>query len=332
MRQLLFVTLLLAACVPRAPAGRDASNAAGKNDSSVADANTPFDANHVGPDACGDACRNPTPICDPTDTACVQCLTSEHCMSPSASRCNVVTRACESCRPNNVTDCDGIAVDGQPRTICIGGLCLSCMRDTDCGAEASVCKNNLCEPCEDASQCAHIAGRPLCAAGRCIECTKTSHCQAGGKPGVCDVRRGVCSSALPNSEALCSPCVASDECASGVCAHGGWFDVAKDDPDFRCLPPAESIESCDDKGVYRFPSATWIIEDTDFSKPINACLPGLLECALFEREGKRCDERTPCGEQSLCEQGKCIIGCEIDRDCVDGRVCRSGPGGDYCRE
>jgi hypothetical protein len=113
--------------------------------------------------------------------------------------------------------CDGVCVeecceDFQcPSGFCVGGECVECLKDNDCGGDAPFCCDNTCtEECCFGSQCPF----GFCVEGECVECIDTSDCLTKD-PTTC------CNNFCVDTETDPENCGECDEgCISGVCVGG----------------------------------------------------------------------------------------------------------------
>jgi len=103
-------------------------------------------------------------VCDPVNRRCVQCINEFQCGVGEA--CNIANQRCaKACDSNK--DCGG---DGQ-RLQCsreLGGVCVSCIRETDCMGYGPFthCNQSVCVECLDDRQC--MGQGQTCVSGRCI--------------------------------------------------------------------------------------------------------------------------------------------------------------------
>ena len=135
-------------------------------------------------DACGGSCTGGTPVCTPGGQ-CVACSATERGACTESQQCDV-----------------------------LAGACVECLQQTDCkDPKASVCDSTThkCKACgvSSVNDCDHVAGKNVCAAGECVECTAANHaaCLVGGTQYVCDPSTHACElSRKARSKTLCNTC------------------------------------------------------------------------------------------------------------------------------
>ena len=157
-------------------------------DSSRADAQ-PAEAS----DACGGSCTGGTPVCTPGGQ-CVACSATERGACTESQQCDV-----------------------------LAGACVECLQQTDCkDPKASVCDSTThkCKACgvSSVSDCDHVAGKNVCSAGECVECTaaKLEACAQAEKQYVCNPTSHACDLTREvHSKTLCQQCVSDQECLAG---------------------------------------------------------------------------------------------------------------------
>jgi hypothetical protein len=100
-----------------------------------------------------------------------------------------------------------------------GPACLNHSHCTEPGAAKCDPASNECVPCDPddadvATQCAGIAGKAICDAGTCVECTlgDESACTA---PQTCDLVAKECVDVAPGDVGNCEPCTNDLQCGTG---------------------------------------------------------------------------------------------------------------------
>lgn len=190
------------ASVPNRDAGGDAGSPTCRND---------------------DDCPSEAPRCEPTNGACVQCVSDSDCPS---GLCDMSAHSCTAC--NSSADC--------PNSLPVCDLdvhsCVQCETSGQCLA-GQVCafESHRCAPaCQSNNDCAG-SGRPTCAlASRvCVECTMDSDCVALGRPIRCDLLIGSCVACLLDAdcnagrcnrlEHVCVECLTAADCGGHTCSH-----------------------------------------------------------------------------------------------------------------
>jgi hypothetical protein len=192
--------------------GMDAAADSSTDADASTDSGTPDSSNDGGdaslPTACG-VCPGDKPVCIANTKQCVTCTATDK----------------GACGADQV--CDAIK-----------GECVQCLSNTDCKeANASVCdtQTRTCKGCSESSaaeQCGHIAGKGVCSASECVQCTseKLSACLSNGTQFVCNAStkacdmnrkarsRRDCSNCVDNQDAVCTAtldCVSNLECQDG---------------------------------------------------------------------------------------------------------------------
>jgi hypothetical protein len=159
------------------------------------------------PTACG-VCPGDKPVCIANTKQCVTCTATDK----------------GACGADQV--CDSIK-----------GECVQCLKNTDCtDPAASVCdlQTLTCKGCSEGgtSDCDHIAGKNVCSAAACVQCTseKLTACMNDGTQFVCnagtkscDMNRKArsktdCNKCMDYTDAVCTAtldCVSNLECQAG---------------------------------------------------------------------------------------------------------------------
>jgi hypothetical protein len=154
-------------------------------------------ATHTCADKCannGNACSDPTPLCDATKNVCVQCKDNAQCPGPE-HLCNKQQGLCVECLTN--ANCEA------PTSVCDAarGKCVECVINAQCRDE-QVCSSGVCTPrCDEKSGC--DSGLCDIPTGKCITCLGDDACRDGGQPH-CSPLQG------------CVECVLSSDCSPGA--------------------------------------------------------------------------------------------------------------------
>ena len=223
-------------------AGTSVGGAAGSGD--AGDNSGAGDAGAAGAAACDGGCKGPTPVCDGASNKCVQCVDGKDCKTPTKPACDAATNTCVECvksgdcktsaKPACDTDsntCVGCVENADckdaAKPVCDAGAakCVACLRQADCGsATASACSDGVCTACTKDEQCSDIAGKGVCDAGTCVQCTVAKEAVCSGKS--CNPANSQCTNVATGSVSVCAPCASDSECIGGN----------KADPDRRCVP------------------------------------------------------------------------------------------------
>jgi hypothetical protein len=175
-----------------------------------------------GEEPCGGDCTGETPVCDEDAETCVECLTGEHCDGETPA-CDVSTKTCVECTAEDTAACVGEApiCDTEEQT------CVGCLENTTCTeATASRCAQGTqtCVACSESAECTHIAGKGVCDAGTCVECTATDETACGENS--CNPATNECTETPRGSVGTCLPCLADSECLGSD----------QEPPSLRCVP------------------------------------------------------------------------------------------------
>ena len=194
------------------------SGSAGES-GSTDNAGTGGDAGAAGAAPCDGACSGSKPVCDVTTDTCVQCLKRVDCEGATPA-CDTTTSTCVECAA--ATDCKDAA---KPFCDKDASECVACLEQADCvDATASACSVGVCAACTKDEECADIAGKGVCDAGTCVQCTVAKETVCGGKS--CNPGTKACTTTALGSVTTCKPCIADSECAGGN----------QLDADARCVP------------------------------------------------------------------------------------------------
>jgi len=328
------------------------------------------DAGAAGAPACADACKGLTPVCDAASSTCVQCLTSTDCKDSATPACDTTTNTCVQCITS--TDCKNGAKPAcdTAKNTCVGCVgnndckdatkplcdtaaaqCVACLKQADCtSATASACSAGVCTACTVDADCSNIAGKGVCDAGTCVQCTgkKFAACgQDSGTPLVCDSLNRTCTTNKQHSVSACSSCVTDEQCQLGqLCglqkfggADVGYFcfwkkgDTANGAP-ADCFvngrPYAATIanqHSIDGAtaDVCSLRTSTCVAR-SQFS--LKDCKSGTAGsdalCGAAPPDDAKCDAVTMSTGYS------CTMRCASDIDCPSGFPCNTGALQPYC--
>jgi hypothetical protein len=204
-----------------AGAGAEAAGA-GTNDGGASGA-----AGAAGAPPCNGDCRGATPVCDPASNLCVECLERSDCKAPTPA-CASDAHACVECVA--ATDCKNST---KPFCDTAAAKCVMCTKQADCSdPAASTCRAGECTACTADADCSAIAGKSVCDAGTCVQCTGKKFAACGvdaGTPLVCDSVQRICTTTKQRSAGLCLPCVTDAQCKPGqVCVLDKFGSPAKD--------------------------------------------------------------------------------------------------------
>lgn len=250
------------------------------------------------PDAgpCATTCGGSTPICDPSDGTCVECLA--------------------------VGDCTGAGG-------CVARQCVDCDADDDCPlATAAACNTttNVCEACAADADCAHLTSTPVCdeGGGRCVACTAdTEAARCGGN--ACILGTGACSSTPVGSLGACDVCPADSACPTGArCVSIGFGTTAAS---ARCL--FEAAGGCGDTVAARRPytamtSGTSLggVAGPFCAPPAGTSCEGVLDLVADQACATDADCGLPAEADGACLPATtCSYACALDVDCPSGISC-----------
>ena len=181
----------------------------------------------AGTPPCDGSCAGLTPICDLVSNACVACVGNGDCTGAKPA-CDIATNTCVECTDN--PDCKDAA---KPFCDKATEQCVACLAQSDCAdATASACRGGQCQPCTSNAECSNIAGKGVCDAGTCVQCTGSNFGACGldaGTPLVCDSLKRTCSTSKQYSSGLCQTCVSDAQCNLGeMCVFDKLTNPAKD--------------------------------------------------------------------------------------------------------
>lgn len=231
-------------------------------------------------------CKQPTPACNTTSGACVECTdAAKHC-GPGA-KC--VKNACVSCtkdsectRPNSTP----AYIPGSTQ-ICLTAKCADgCRANTDC-ALGNICKANKCvEGCVSNRDC---PTNSACQAGKCVRtCGSNRECFNSNNERVCDT-----------TARKCVQCRSNGDCQR---YYGQSFG--------RQRPVCDTKTNTCGCG-----------KNTDCRTASNA-VRGV--CDTSKKICLGCKGDTDCRRGFICNKSNvCIAGCRTDNECVRGTVCNT---------
>ena len=172
----------------------------------------------------------------------------------------------------------------------------------DCpSGSASRCNpdNNLCSPCMDDMDCAHIENQLVCVSGECVECrsqTEERDCGANS----CDSSTNSCTSTARGSINLAEACKSDSECGDALFQETDSVRCVPTDYKgnffgFRCL----RLESTVDGGcTFPFPR-TVLAQSASGSTASVYCgvdsMVTTVDAVLFSGLVKSCSEAPFCG-------------------------------------
>lgn len=175
-------------------------------------------------------------VCIAATGQCVECVADTDCKSGAKAKCDQTTHSCVACdakdqcarfaglnvcAAGNCVQCsagDQAACTSASDVCKTGGnQCVDCNVNTDCKtATASRCAANACAACMVDADCSQIAGKNVCLAGACVQCTKdkAAACASGGTQYVCDPSSHACDmNRRARSKTLCNACASSTDTA-----------------------------------------------------------------------------------------------------------------------
>ncbi len=298
----------------------------------------------AGSPQCDGACTGATPVCDLQSNECVECTGNGDCAAPTPA-CDVTTHACVECTKK--IDCSDAA---KPQCDPVQQKCVECVAQSDCtSATASACVGNACVACTKDEECSNIAGKGVCDAGTCVQCTVAKEAVCGGKS--CDPATTKCTTTSVGTVNYCRPCVADSECIGGNQADqvarcvpmkfmgtarpGGFClkRVAK-----TCAPPFGVVVTASSLSGLPSDSYCGIDQTTTRCEAVldliasRNCTDGLAtSCGCTRDQAGAC---TDSGQGGLCKDigafsDKCTIPCASADQCLTTQTC---PGGakPYC--
>jgi hypothetical protein len=145
----------------------------------------------------------------------------------------LVDGGCAACTALDRSHC----VEGEVCDVARGS-CVACVVRVDCKrSNASVCDplEQACKGCAVDAECSHIAAKPVCRDGECVECTseEASVCKLGasGASTACDNRAGLCTTYEIGKTAICGACVSDAQCRPGSRCVETTYQGAAPTPD-----------------------------------------------------------------------------------------------------
>jgi hypothetical protein len=264
---------------------------------------------------CDGACGGAAPICDEAAEQCVECLGPGDCTAPAAL-CDVTP-----------------------------GKCVECLQESDCTtAAASRCEAGLCAPCSSNADCAHIAGKGVCDAGECVQCTGTDYAACGmeaGTPLVCSGATKTCTTNKQKSAGLCAACVSDAHCRAGQLCLMERYGTPPMELGYRCLwrkgdTQGAAPAQCSSARPY---VETLVDQVSIDGVEADACGLAVSTCtAVNEYRSKNCatsmvPDDSQCGVDAPSDAKcvmfdanvyRCTITCLSVDDCPNGSACDTG--------
>jgi hypothetical protein len=270
---------------------------------------------------CDGACTGPKPACDLASNTCVECIGKTDCKDAAKPACDTTTNTCVEC--TDKTDCTDIA---KPLCDTTTEACVACLQQSDCkAATASKCDVGQCKPCTMDAECSNIAGKGVCNAGTCVQCTIAKEAVCGGKS--CNPKTLACTTTSVGTVLACEPCLADSECTGGN----------QPDPDARCVPMKYV-------GVARVGGFCLRRVSKTCARPYNIIVNGTSLSGVptesycgIDQDATRCEAVLDLVNSQSCTDGKdTSCGCTRDKNgnCTDsgqGGLCRIvGPNANQC--
>jgi len=287
-----------------------AAGAAGMNSQAGAAGATP----------CDGACTGTTPVCNAATNTCVECTDKAQCAELKPA-CDSTTNTCVECTDG--PDCTGSAKPFCDKT---KEQCVQCLKQADCtSAAASACNAGQCQACTKDAECSNIAGKGVCAAGTCVQCSVANEAACAGRS--CNPKTDACTTTAVGTVSACQPCLADSECTGG--------DQA--DPDARCVPMKFM-------GIARTGGFCLRRVSKTCAKPYNIIVNGAslsgasteAYCGI-DQDATRCEAVLDLVNSQSCADGKdTSCGClrDKDRKCTatgQGGLCKTvGPNANQC--
>jgi hypothetical protein len=166
-------------------------------------------------------------VCLVATNACVECTDSTQCAA-SKPACDTASNTCVECTA--AADCKDIT---KPFCDTTADQCVACLKQADCTtATASACNAGSCAACAKDADCSNIAGKGVCDAGTCVQCTGNKFTACGNNAGtllVCDSLQRTCTTNKQHSAGLCQACVTDAQCNAGeMCVLDKFGSPSKD--------------------------------------------------------------------------------------------------------
>ncbi len=279
-------------------------------------------------------CLPPTPQCNETLDACVECLNNGHCTVSPRTKCKTSTGECVQCTAD--IDCnDGVFCNGQETCNLGSGLCqngtpVSCPPGQFCSNSLLICV--VCEHdghCNDGLYCNGVEtcnqSTHTCTAGTAVSC-KT--CNGGTTAG--------------------QPCLINADCGGGgTCTGPSSFCNESNDECVQCLTNAHcndgkfcTSDSCIFNNCSNIPDPLQFCDNGQFCDGAETCNGSTGQCGAGANPncaktcfrgptpGATCTTDAGCGK--ACDAGFRVgLSCATDGDCT-GACEGGGNSGELC--
>lgn len=195
---------------------------------------------------------------------------------------------------------DDATCDGVPNGGC---ECVTGLGNAGCAARpnASVCvAPGVCAPCSLPADCALVAGRNVCAAGVCVECT-AADARACAADEVCENQVCVARPVTPVT-ALCGACTSDVTCGPNARCVAQLLGGGS-----ACFPL--SVAGACASPPYNTPTAATSVDGAAAS----VCMPRATTCqALADFDRKLCNAIAGIGDHAACgevavDDGLCVL-------------------------
>ena len=306
-----------------------------------------------------DAC--PGQLCNPSNGACVDCLTATDCPNDADVCTDRICNAGACGQVNNTANCNDGSLctindscldgtcggeDACPGQLCnpSNGACVECLSAGDCPDDSSVCTDRACDAgtcghvnntatCNDGSLCTvndscldgTCGGEDACPGGlcnpsngACVECLTSGDCTADSNPctdTVCS--NGFCDDV--NNSAACSDglvCTINDHCSNGVCDS----DPRVCNDGFSC-----TTDTCDEPNGCVFTPNDNACNDSQYCNGEETCaagnVAGLSASGCLPGEPVVCNDGIACTSDSCSEAIEDCVFTPDDEECADGNFC-----------
>lgn len=283
-------------------------------------------------------------VCDMASGRCTGCTgVNTGCSNPLPA-CNGTTNSCEAC------DDDADCVGNPDGTICSGGVCGPCNRDTDdgCSGTTPACRESgdtsACQPCSTKAEVCTDDGLACDSTGSCVDCTFVNNdvtCEiASADPANCTCRDTPATPYCDDDQTVrgsrtCVECLVQDHCGDQACVGQACINCSGDSQcDGHPIGPecvSGNCQLCDPAGNSGCSGATpFCLNGTSCEEcgagETSACTGGEV-CNLASNTCVECNDNGDdlCGGQACI--GNACAACTMDADCAghaDGSQCVSG--------